>query len=93
MQSAPTPAATSPTKLSCASWMLEEEEFLINFMKERKSMAGDRGNVKKAAWDAATTELRKSFPFRPKTWSACKTKWQNVCTVCYVFSGKVYVYN
>jgi hypothetical protein len=41
------------------------------FMIEHRPEAGDGGNFKKTTWQAA-------FKGPPKTWSSCKSKWQNV---------------
>ncbi|KIL58958.1 hypothetical protein M378DRAFT_85731, partial [Amanita muscaria Koide BX008] len=70
-----TPTPTPSAKPGRAVWTMEDEKSLINFMKEHKSEAGDGWNFKKATWQAAAVELSKRSP---KTWSACKSKWQNL---------------
>jgi len=78
----PTKATSLRSRKPAAYWTKEEEESLLQFLSEHKSITGD-GNFKTKTFHDASNHLKDKFPMQrgaEKTWSVCQSKWSAVST-------------
>jgi hypothetical protein len=72
-------ALETGSKSRC-DWSEKDEIKLINFLIERRAVAGDLATFKAPVWNAASQLLEKSrVKGGPKTSKACSDKWTRVC--------------
>jgi hypothetical protein len=87
-QKAIKPMASKPAKVDGdqrASWSIEDEDALIQFLVEHRAEAGNGFNFKTKTFNAASIVVNAMrTKGGTKTWRVCKNKWTQVCSVCYI---------
>jgi len=70
--------STAPARAPRAHWSSEDIHELLALLLEEQASSGDGSNFKASTWNRVASELTRRHPQKPKSSSACSSKFTQV---------------